>query len=28
MVRHAQLIYCVLLQATCFDLSTGHLQAF
>jgi len=28
MVRQVQLIYCVLLQATCFDLSTGHLQAF
>jgi len=28
MVRQAQLIYCVLLQTTCFDLSTGHLQAF
>jgi hypothetical protein len=24
-VRQAQLICCVLLQATCFDLSTGHL---
>jgi hypothetical protein len=27
-VRQAQPIYCVLLQAKCFDLSTGHLQAF
>ena len=28
MVRQAQLMYCVLLQATCFDLPTGHFQAF
>jgi hypothetical protein len=28
MVRQAQLMYCVLLQATCFDLPTGYFQAF
>jgi len=28
MLRQAQLIYCVLLQGTCFDLSTGHLWGF
>jgi len=27
MVLQTQPIYCVLLQATCFDLSTGHHQA-
>jgi hypothetical protein len=27
-VRQAQLVYCVLLQDPCFDLSTGHLQDF